>query len=69
MVSYDRVRLKDELGQGAFGRVYKAVLQVGHSYMTVAVKTYVGQTADKTKRASFLQVPFYSISKVFNNYN
>lgn len=27
--------------------------------MTVAVKTYVGQASDKTKRASFLQVNFH----------
>uniref|UniRef100_A0A1I8EAT2 Non-specific protein-tyrosine kinase n=1 Tax=Wuchereria bancrofti TaxID=6293 RepID=A0A1I8EAT2_WUCBA len=55
VVSHDRVRLKDELGEGAFGRVYKGILQVGHTYMTVAAKTCVGQASDKTKRASFLQ--------------
>ncbi|CAG9534500.1 unnamed protein product [Cercopithifilaria johnstoni] len=55
IVSHDRVHLKDELGQGAFGRVFKAVLQDGHTFMTVAVKTYVGQASDKTKRTSFLQ--------------
>uniref|UniRef100_A0A915Q3T4 non-specific protein-tyrosine kinase n=1 Tax=Setaria digitata TaxID=48799 RepID=A0A915Q3T4_9BILA len=55
VVSHDRVRLKDELGQGVFGRVFKGILQVGHTYQTVAVKTCVGQTSDKAKRASFLQ--------------
>ncbi|OZC12554.1 protein tyrosine kinase, partial [Onchocerca flexuosa] len=55
VISHDRVRLQDELGQGAFGRVFKGVLQVGHTYLTVAVKTFIGQTSDKVKRVSFLQ--------------
>ncbi|VDN26348.1 unnamed protein product [Gongylonema pulchrum] len=54
VISHDRIRLKDELGRGQFGCVYKGILQVGHTYKTVAVKTYVGHT-DKAKRISFLQ--------------
>ncbi|KAM3720362.1 Fer-related kinase [Dirofilaria immitis] len=55
VISHDRVRLKDELGQGAFGQVFKGILQDGHTYLTVAVKTYAGQASNKAKRASFLQ--------------
>ncbi|VDM92534.1 unnamed protein product [Litomosoides sigmodontis] len=55
VISHDRVRLKNELGKGAFGHVFKAVLQDGHTFITVAVKTCTGQASDKTKRASFLQ--------------
>ncbi|VDM97620.1 unnamed protein product [Thelazia callipaeda] len=64
VISHDRVRLKEELGKGAYGRVYKAILQVGHTFQTVAAKTCVGQAKDKDKRASFLQE-----AKVMREYN
>uniref|UniRef100_A0A0M3IRL1 Non-specific protein-tyrosine kinase n=1 Tax=Ascaris lumbricoides TaxID=6252 RepID=A0A0M3IRL1_ASCLU len=55
LISHDRVRLEDEIGKGAFGKVFKGTLQVGHDFQTVAVKTYAGQTKDRKKRAAFLQ--------------
>ncbi|KHN84588.1 Tyrosine-protein kinase [Toxocara canis] len=55
LISHDRVRLEDEIGKGAFGKVYKGTLQVGHDFQTVAVKTYAGHAKDRSKTASFLQ--------------
>ncbi|VDK63799.1 unnamed protein product [Anisakis simplex] len=59
LISHDRVRLEEEIGKGAFGSVYKGILQVGHDFMTVAVKTYAGHARDRSKAASFLQVNYY----------
>uniref|UniRef100_A0A915BRK6 Tyrosine-protein kinase n=1 Tax=Parascaris univalens TaxID=6257 RepID=A0A915BRK6_PARUN len=55
LISHDRVRLEEQVGKGAFGKVFKGTLQVGHDFQTVAVKTYVGQTKDSKRRAAFLQ--------------
>uniref|UniRef100_A0A0R3RRF1 PK_Tyr_Ser-Thr domain-containing protein n=1 Tax=Elaeophora elaphi TaxID=1147741 RepID=A0A0R3RRF1_9BILA len=44
-----------ELGQSAFGHVFKAVLQDGHTFITVAVKTCETKVMREYKRENLMQ--------------
>lgn len=58
IITHDRVKLGQQVGKGAFGQVFKAVLiNEDNVEFPVAVKTFNGgESADHAKRAEFMKV-------------